>query len=252
MISSREITLHVIAIDCCEHVLEALGSVPASSIDAVSSGNRLNALSSGDNDALIATRTPIDLIVVGVARHPVRRMFISDLRRAYPDVLTVVLRREENKGDDSEMMIRGEFLLSDRHRVGDYAIVEALRLLFPLPLCGHIYKEANYDIVREVMHVIAEKFSDPELNLNKVARRLPISPARLSRILNQRVGVSFRGLLRQTRIEEAKRLLASGRYSVKEVASRAGFSDSHYFSRSFKEVTGLNASDYQARSGIFN
>ena len=41
-----------------------------------------------------------------------------------------------------------------------------------------------------------------------------------------------------TRIEEAKRMLASRHYSVKEVAERVGFSDCHYFSRSFKELTG--------------
>lgn len=91
----------------------------------------------------------------------------------------------------------------------------------------------------------------PDLDLARVARELPISPAYLSRILNQQVGVSFRQLLRNTRIEEAKRMLASQQYSVKEIAAKVGFSDSHYFSRSFKEQTGFSATDYRSQDGIF-
>jgi two-component system response regulator YesN len=77
--------------------------------------------------------------------------------------------------------------------------------------------------LREVIRVIAEKYSDPELDLARVARTLPMSPVSLSRILNQQVGVSFRQLLRHVRIEEAKRMLSSRRYSVKEVAAKVGF-----------------------------
>jgi AraC-like DNA-binding protein len=54
------------------------------------------------------------------------------------------------------------------------------------------------------------------------------------------------------RIEEAKRILASRQFTVKEVAARVGFSDSHYFSRSFRESTGLKARDYQTRTGLFS
>ena len=79
-----------------------------------------------------------------------------------------------------------------------------------------------------------------------------MSTSHLSRILNQQVGVSFRQLLRHVRIEEAKRMLASHRFSVKEVAARVGYSDSHYFSRSFKEMTGLSASEYTSRDALFD
>ncbi len=46
-------------------------------------------------------------------------------------------------------------------------------------------------------------------------------------------------------------MLASQQYSVKQVAARVGFSDSHYFSRSFRELTGLSASEYRAQDVIF-
>jgi len=34
---------------------------------------------------------------------------------------------------------------------------------------------------------------------------------------------------------------------VKEVAVKVGFADSHYFSRTFKELTGQSASEYRSR-----
>src|SRR5918998_994475 len=124
-------------------------------------------------------------------------------------------------------------------------------MVLPIKPCAHVQKGSGYNLVREVIRIIAEKYSDPELNLAQVAEALPISPIYLSRVLNRKVGVSFRQLLRHTRIEEAKRMLASRHYSVKEVAERVGFSDCHYFSRSFKELTGQSASEFRAQDTIF-
>jgi AraC-like DNA-binding protein len=193
----------------------------------------------------------IDLIVVGVSPYPVRRVFISELRRVYPGVPMLVLRREESCAGMEGECIRGEFILSDRHHNSDFDLVYQVRKILPMRPCTHMQKGFNFDIVREVVRVISQNYSDPELDLEGVANELPISPYVLSRILNQQVGLSFRQLLRQVRIEEAKRMLASRRYSVKEVAAKVGFADSHYFSRSFREVTGLSASEYRLQDAMF-
>lgn len=242
--------LHIAAIDCCEHTLATLGRVPGSQL--MSRSSREETLNK-HNDAM-------DVIIVGVSRYPVRRLFISDLRRIYPNVPLLLLRREEapqapeqeavHSADTGER-IRGEFLLSDKSISDDYEIVRALREVLPIMPCSHTGKGDNYETVRRVMRVIGERYKDPRLNLENVANELPMSKVNLSRILNQQVGVTFRELLRSARIEEAKRMLASGRYSVKEVADRVGFVDSHYFSRSFKKLTGVSASDYRSQDAIF-
>jgi len=148
--------------------------------------------------------------------------------------------------------VRGEFILSEKPEdKSDLEIVRALRKVLPIRECEHVHKTHNYDTVRAVIRVIAEHYADPHLDLQRVARELYMSPAVLSRVLNQQVGISFRQLLGTTRIEEAKRMLASRQYSVKEVAVRVGFSDSHYFSRSFKKQTGMSASEFHAQDPIF-
>lgn len=239
--ANNKLSLHIMAIDCCEHLLEALRSIPYS---------RLTPVVSRTNDKITVIDSEIDLIAIGVSRYPIRRLFISQLRRVYPDVPVLILRREETDSNTTEGWLRGEFILSDRPHRGDYEIVQALRNVLPLAQCEHAHKGYNYDIVREVVRVISKNYSNPALDLNRVAKEVPISPVRLSRILNQEVGVSFRQLLRHIRIEEAKRMLAMKRYSIKEVAARVGFSDSHYFSRSFKDLAGLSASDYRSQDAI--
>lgn len=233
---------HIMAIDCCEHILSKLKSALTVKLTDVKSTNDLH-FEIDDN---------IDLIVIGITKYPIRRMFIGHLRRVYPETPMLILRREEIEPAQGKDNIRGEFLLSDRSDSDDCDVVTVLRSVLPLSQCAHTERGGNFDVVREIVEVIVSNYSYPELDLNGVAKSLSMSPAKLSRILNQQVGISFRQLLRRTRIEEAKRMLTYGRYSVKEIAAKVGFVDSHYFSRSFKELTGFNASEYKVQSTILN
>ena len=243
MADERAATLQIMAIDCCEHVVAALESMRCSSLTSVSIGLRGNATT-------IQRVKELDLIVIGIADYPVRRLFVSQIRAAYPDVPMLILRRVEGQVP-ADQIVRGEFILGDQNHDHDLEIVHAVRNVLPLGRCTHTPNEFNYNVVRDVMRVISGNYADPNLDLKKVAKAVPISSAQLSRILNQSVGVSFRQLLRNTRIEEAKRLLASNLYSVKEVAALVGFADSHYFSRSFKALTGQSASEFRPRDAIF-
>lgn len=228
-------------LDCCEHVLNKLEDVRPS---------RLTPVATTDRTTASMSQQDVDLIVVGVSCYPIRRLFVSQIRRVYPRVPMLILRRVESD-QDLEDEIRGEFILSEKsNENADLEMIRSLRRVFPMQSCIHVQKSNHYDKVREVIRVIFEHYSNPHMDLSRVAREVSIPPAQLSRLLNREVGVSFRQLLKTTRIEEAKSLLASKKFSVKEVAARVGFSDSHYFSRSFKEMTGLSASEYQSQDAV--
>lgn len=230
---------NILAIDCCKHVLSTFEILTDCSVTVFDSINNMNAAFPGCDP---------DLIVIGVLNIPMRRIFSGRMRRFYPDVPMLILRREITKSVKLRREIKGDFILSaNRHR-DDLGLVKCVSAVLPLKYCFHPKLEDNYDLVTNVTRIIREHFSDPQLNLNQVAEEIPAAPSKLSRILNKHAGVSFRQLLRHIRIEEAKRMLSSHRYSVKEVAARVGFADSHYFSRSFKEITGLNATKYEYSS----
>lgn len=234
-----ENVLRIFAIDCCPHVVKALSGAPNA---------KLISVSSQENEKLIPTGENPSLIVVGISRFPVRRMFISELRRLYPETPMLLLRKQQ-VGDVVEKSeeVMGEFLLSSHANGKDLETIKTVRTLLPIEPCTCMEKPQNSEIVKEAIKVISSQFSDADLNLEKVADQLPVSAAQLSRILNHEVGISFRQLLQQTRIEEAKRMLSTNKYSIKQVAYSVGFSDSHYFSRCFKKVTGYKASEFVER-----
>jgi AraC-like DNA-binding protein len=235
--------LHIMAVDCCQHVIERLKSVPRSQLSLVAHKKASD----------LKLHSQVDLITIGIPKYPVRRLFIGQLRKIYPEVPILVLRREQISRGELDEWVRGEFVLSDQSdNDADCEMVAALRKIMPFPPCEHLQKDQNYDTLRDLIVVLTRRYSDPALDLAGVARNLAVSPKRLSFILNQEAGVSFRHLLRNVRIEEAKRILRSHRYSVKEVAARVGFTDSHYFSRSFKELTGHSASQYRERTVVLN
>lgn len=222
-------------IDCCEHVVHTLESAFEASRSSLVSSDAVAGLRDDES---------VDLIVVGTSPVPWRRLFLSRLRRFFPSSPILILRRESKSLDSAEEVLRGDFLLSDHRGRCDLSLVQTAREVLPMTPCEHAGSGANFELVRQVTRVLAENFSDSELDLEQVADELSVSPSRLSRILNREVHVSFRRMLRQVRIEEAKNLLATSRLSVKEVAARVGFSDSHYFSRVFKEITGAKPSEY--------
>lgn len=232
-------TLRVFAIDCCPHVVNALSQAPQAQLISVNSQ---------ESDKLDPKNEQVSLIVVGISRFPVRRMFISELRRIYPETPMLLLRKQpvEGLGEKTEKVV-GEFLLSSQATEQDLETIRTVRALLPFDPCACMEKPQNSEIVKEAIKVITSQFSDPDLDLEKVADQLPVSASQLSRILNHEVGISFRQLLQQTRIEEAKRMLATQKYSIKQVAYSVGFSDSHYFSRCFKKVTGYKASEFTQR-----
>lgn len=232
--------INIMAIDCCEHVLSVLNNVLSSDLMVIAA-----------KEVADVRLSAVHLIVIGIATHPVRRLFVSQLRRIYSDVPMLILRRELTSSDVGPTSLRAEFLLSDKgSTAAEFEMIAAVRSVMPFEPCEHLMVSQYFETIRSVVQFLTQRFGDPELDLTKVARNLDISPKQLSLILNREVGVSFPNLLRNLRIEEAKRMLQTRKYSVKEVAARVGFTDSHYFSRTFKEVTGQPAGEYRETASI--
>ena len=72
-----------------------------------------------------------------------------------------------------------------------------------------------------------------------------LSPSRLQALFREVTGFPPLDYLRRLRVEEARRLLADRRLSVKEVAARTGFRDTSHFSKVFRRVDGLAPAHYR-------
>ncbi len=72
-----------------------------------------------------------------------------------------------------------------------------------------------------------------------------LSPSRLQALFREVTGYPPLDYLRRLRVEEARRLLADSRLSVKEIAARTGFRDTSQFSRVFRRVDGLSPAHFR-------
>jgi AraC-like DNA-binding protein len=93
---------------------------------------------------------------------------------------------------------------------------------------------------QELKEIIQDHI-DTNLSLKEISRDLEINPSYLSREFSKYFeDLSFGDYIRKLRIEKAKELIASGKYSLTEISYLTGFSDQSHFTRIFKKHTGEN------------
>ena len=85
---------------------------------------------------------------------------------------------------------------------------------------------------------------DKKINLIEIAKKANYSLSRFCILYKKFFDISPIEDLTRARIEKAITLLSHNHMSVTEVAQLCGFSSIHYFSRIFKEKTGLSPSKY--------
>ena len=128
-----------------------------------------------------------------------------------------------------------------------YRIVQDM-LLFIFEVLDNVSDQkdlSRLDIVEQGILIIETHFSDATLSLEKVAAYVDRNPSYFSHLLTRKKGVSFRQLLSQIRIREAKRYLLETNESIQQIAERTGFTNANYFSRIFKELTSMTPTEYR-------
>ncbi len=114
-----------------------------------------------------------------------------------------------------------------------------------LMLRDHESKKQQRDLLVQAIGFIDKYYSDDTISLDRVAKKVNISPNYFSAMFSQEVGQTFVEYLTDRRIAEAKRLLRQTEMRASEIAFAVGFRDSHYFSFVFKKVTGSTPSEYR-------
>lgn len=87
-----------------------------------------------------------------------------------------------------------------------------------------------------------------EISLTEAAELVGITPEYLSKLFTKEMGINFTAFLGEFRISTAKKLLASGKYKIYEVAELVGYKDTKYFNKVFRSIAGVCPSDY--RKGV--
>lgn len=91
-------------------------------------------------------------------------------------------------------------------------------------------------------------YTDPELNLQKLAEKLSIPSHHISQVINTRKKENFYSFINNYRVEEVKKALTDPKktnFSILEIAFDAGFNTKSNFNTIFKKYTGLTPSQYK-------
>ncbi|NRB53475.1 MAG: AraC family transcriptional regulator [Saprospiraceae bacterium] len=91
-----------------------------------------------------------------------------------------------------------------------------------------------------------ELFKNPNLKLPDVAKRLNITPHRLSQLLNDNLGTNFPSFVNEFRVENAKTLLLENKvFSLEAIGYECGFNSKSTFYATFKKYVGTTPAKYK-------
>ncbi|NHN32461.1 AraC family transcriptional regulator [Paenibacillus agricola] len=131
-----------------------------------------------------------------------------------------------------------------------------LRLLrkFSLPfgkpkgpaLAAAAKEKADYEVVQHALHFMQQNIDSP-LSLSDISHSLHVARTKLKDLFKEQTGEPIMRYFTSLRMEHAKMLIREQAYNFTEISSQLGFSSPHYFSKSFKKITGMTPSEY-ARS----
>ena len=172
---------------------------------------------------------------------------IEHIRRLAPETGFIVLTawRDFDYARKALRLGVGEYLLkSDLSGDTIRAALEAVRRN-PISMPAEDPESSGSSpIVERAAAYIREHYAEPDLRLGGVSTACGISVSRLSARFREEMGLTVNEYVTCIRLENAKRLLRSGKYKVYEVAEMVGYRNQAYFSTLFREQTGMKPNKY--------
>ncbi|MDE7312527.1 MAG: helix-turn-helix transcriptional regulator [Eubacterium sp.] len=107
------------------------------------------------------------------------------------------------------------------------------------------YSRRSYSsLVQTCMDYVDFHYSS-ELSLAGLAKMCFVTPSYLSSQFKKEAGITITDYINSTRIRQSMLFLNVSKLSVGEIASRVGFSDANYFTRTFKKMLGKTPKAYR-------
>lgn len=165
------------------------------------------------------------------------------------DIMSTILKIIDSKGD--EQLLEE---LKPVKRIINAGSLKELKNEFYIILqrvCEYInnkiQRDSNRGLSERIKVVIAENYSDVNLNISTLADQFNLTPRYLSKIFKTETGTDLLWLIHTTRISRAKELLEEGdkNLTILQVANIVGYSEASSFIRVFKKYEGITPGNYK-------
>jgi len=198
-------------------------------------------------EAIKKGNTDDSLYLAGIFFDWMRGKNLNDVRLK---VLEMVLWAERLAYENGGMVYRFESrqdYLTSIMEMSDYQNLKEWFVNKIAETCHNICNKRNEkstSLIENAKEFIKNNYSS-NISLEDVSGAINLSPYYFSRVFKEEVGVNFVDYITNVRIEKAKELIDSQRYSMKEICSMVGYSDPNYFSRAFKKNVGVTPTEYK-------
>ncbi len=118
-------------------------------------------------------------------------------------------------------------------------------------ICDSISINSSHHLGKTIVEYIHSNYTKP-INLNTIANTFHINSTYLGQLLKKEVNMPFNKYINKLRIIQAMKMIEyDSNVKLKDIAHSIGYSDSHYFSKIFKQVTGISPSEYKKKNSIY-
>lgn len=108
--------------------------------------------------------------------------------------------------------------------------------------------DSSERVVTKAIDYITSNYNK-DISLEDIANHVYLNPVYFCRFFKQKTGENFTDFLTKVRMDKAVELIALGQYKTYEISELVGYKNSKYFSRVFRQHTGMSPSEYGKRQG---
>lgn len=165
------------------------------------------------------------------------------MKRLYSDGVTCYVIKDAAKRERADVL----FEMLEKTETAD----EKRKILFELT---EIFKQNKReyavtdeaDFIEKVIAYIGEHYGE-ELNLDAIAKQFAISRYYLCHAFKRQTGTSVVKFITSRRIYMAKKMLKDSFATITDIGYECGFSDSAYFTKTFRRAEGISPGVYRSR-----
>ncbi len=106
------------------------------------------------------------------------------------------------------------------------------------------YQMLDYKLIYHIGKYVVVHVDEP-LTLDKISKGVYLNKSYISHIFKKVTGINFVHFITDVKMDRAKILLMDESRKISDVAATIGYSNAEYFSRVFKNLTGLTPSEYR-------
>lgn len=114
---------------------------------------------------------------------------------------------------------------------------------------SHTKKIMDKTLIDNIIGYMKNELSS-RLTLGDIVKYANLSPTTLKTIFKKETGMGIIKYYNILKTEQAKTLIREGRYNFTEISIKLGYDSVHYFSRQFKNLTGMSPREYAKSTKI--